>query len=230
MVANICHGEAPSLQKTSINSITTTGQCFAKVAHDRGAITLTSTATAPSAQQASKAVLAAHATLKKAVKELDLKEFYAESVEYSVHQDCSYNKGKRACSGFNARMGTRFETSEIARLGDIIRVSSNQEAEESSRLETFASPQSIQQARENCLEQAMRNAGDKAKRIARGAGVQLGNLLFAKENPLSSEATPPPIARRGLMEMAATTTNSPVIEAKPLEMYITVTSNYQIIR
>lgn len=228
--ANVCHGETSHPRKTPANSITTTGECIAKVAHDRGAITITSTATAPSAQQASTAAIAAHVTLKKAVKNLNLKDFYAESVEYSVHQDCSYNKGKRTCSGFNARMGTRFETSEIDRLGDLIRVSSDKSAEESARLETFASPQNIQRARENCLEQAMRNATDKAKRIARGANVQLGNLLYVKENPSSSEVTPHPIARRGPMEMAVTATKSPTIEAKPLEIYITVTSNYEIIR
>jgi uncharacterized protein YggE len=230
VAANICYGEPPHPQKNPANSITTTGECIAKVAHDRGAITITSTATAASAQQASTAAIAAHVTLKNAVKNLRLKDFYAESVEYSVHQDCSYNKGKRTCSGFNARMGTRFETSEIDRLGDVIRVSSDKSAEESSRLETFASPQSIQRARENCLEQAMRNATDKAKRIARGADVQLGKLLYVKENPSSSEATPSPIARRGLMEMTATAAKSPTIEAKPLEIYITVTGDYEIIR
>lgn len=227
------HADTPSSPTMTHEGISTTGECLAKVVHDRGAITITSTAKAPTSSQASAIALKSHAQLKEEVKDLKLKDFYAESVEYSVHQDCAYNKGKRACDGFNARVGTRFETSEIGRLGDVIRISSDLAADESSRLETFASPKTLQTARENCLEQAMRNATEKAKRIARGAGVHLGNLLQARENIYPLTAPPAPLARHGMMALEASSANSsglPMVEAKPLEMKITVTSLYAITR
>lgn len=227
------HADTPSSPTMTHEGISTTGECLAKVVHDRGAITITSTAKASTSSQASAIVLKSHAQLKEEVKDLKLRDFYAESVEYSVHQNCAYNKGKRACDGFNARVGTRFETSEIDRLGDVIRISSDLAADESSRLETFASPKTLQTARENCLEQAMRNATEKATRIARGAGVRLGNLLQARENIYPLTASPAPLARQGMMALEASAADSsglPMVEAKPLEMKITVTSLYAINR
>ena len=130
-------------------------------------------------------------------------------------------------------MGTRFETSEISRLGDIIRESSEASADESSTLETFPSSETIKSAREKCLEQAMRNAANKAKRMAEGAQVQLGGLLYAREDTPPSIGMPTPLRSRGTMEIAmsaASELKEPLVESKPLEMRVTVTSHYEIIR
>lgn len=213
--------------------IATTGECLTKVPHNRGAITITSIGTAPSSQEASNIARKAHAKLKSRVKQLDLKDFIAETVEYSVRQDCSYNKMGKTCSGYTARMGTRFETSEIPRLGDIIRESSEASADESSTLETFPSSETIKSARQKCLEQAMQNAANKAKKMAEGAQVQLGGLLYAREDTPPSLGMPTPLRGRGTMELAmsaASELKEPLVESKPLEMRITVTSHYEIIR
>lgn len=215
------------------NFIATTGECLTKVPHNRGAITITSIGTAPSSQDASNIARKAHEKLKSRAKQLNLKDFIAETVEYSVRQDCSYNKMGKTCSGYTARMGTRFETSEIPRLGDIIRESSEASADESTALETFPSSEAIKSAREKCLEQAMQNAADKAKRMALGAQVQIGGLLYAREDTTPSVGMPTPLRSRGTMELAMSATSEskePLIESKPSEMRITVTSHYEILR
>ena len=64
-----------------------------------------------------------------------------------------------------------FETSDIARLGDIIAAASKSGTQEISGLSTFVSPSAMQSAREACLETATRNAASKALKLASGAGV-----------------------------------------------------------
>jgi uncharacterized protein YggE len=189
-----------------------------------------STTVAINSQDASKKTIVAHEALKKEVRQLGLPDFAADAEDYSVQQECSYEGGKRHCSGYRARIATRFETSDLARIGDIIAVTSKLGSEEVSSLETFASPGKLKEVREACLETATKNAGAKAQKIAAGAGVRLGRLISVMEQSQESgHPIPFPRSQRfGGAAMAEAVSAAPSVESKPLDMRVEVTANYSI--
>lgn len=213
------------------NGIVVSGECLTKVTQDRGSVVIGSTFVAKSTKEASERVIRTHEALKARVIGLGLKNFISETAEYSVNQECSYDQGKRHCEGYRARLATRFETSEIARIGDIIAASSELGSEEVSDLTTFAAPETVKSAREACLEIAMKNAASKAQTLARGAGVALGKLKLIQESALPQGDRPIPMARRGL-EVAAMSADiasaGPSIDAKPLDLKVEITAQYAI--
>lgn len=221
--------EPPQRHHPFRRSISVTGECLKRVAQDRGAVTVTSSVVAKLAQDASSKTIAAHEALKSEVKRLNLKDATSETVVYSVSEECSYEFSKRSCSGFRARLSTRFETAEIGRIGEVIGVASRLGAEEVSDLQTVVSPQLMQQEREGCLEQATRNAAAKAAKLAAGAGVSLGRVRSIEEGAASGNVWP--VAREyAPRALSAVSDAAPgaSVEAKPIDISVTVTAVYDI--
>jgi uncharacterized protein YggE len=223
-----CDARAQATPERSIQGIVVSGECLTKVTQDRGSVTIGSTVTAPNSREASERAVKAHEAIKKSVRDLQLPDFVAETASYSVQQDCSYHEGKRRCQGYRAHLATRFETSEIARLGDIIAIGSSTSADEVSDLSMFSSPESLKAARESCLEVAIRNAAAKAQKLATGAGMKLGKLLSVVEQRGHAH---PPIAMAKHFEAAAMSDGisaSPSVEAKPIDLQVEVTAQYAL--
>jgi len=217
-------GERPS-------GITVTGECLTKVVQDRGSVTVASTARSKASREASERVIKAHEEVRAAVKKLGLKDFIAETAGFSVFEECSYPEGKKVCTGYQARLATRFETSEIGRLGDIIGAAADLGAEEVSSLEMLVSPELMQREREECLERATQNAFAKATKIAAGAGVKLGRMESIVEGMGGGGPVTPMVgafALRGGAPMAAAEASGPTVEARPVDVQVAVTANYAI--
>lgn len=207
--------------------ISVIGECLTKVAQDRASVTVASSVVAKTPKEASEQAVRAHEALRAQIKKLELKDSSAETAGYSVFEECSYPEGRKACTGYRARLATRFETSEIGRIGEVIAVASTLGSEEVSDLRTLVSPQLMQQEREGCLEHATRNALAKAQKIAQGAGVKLGKLLALNE---SGTVEPPvmPFARGVAMESMMVKSAAPTIEAKPEDLRVSVSAVYAI--
>lgn len=208
--------------------IVVSGECLTKVTPDRGSVTLGSSVIAATSREASERATKAHESIKKTVKDLALPDFLVETAEYSVQEECTYSDGRRRCQGYRARVATRFETSDIARVGDIIAAGSGSSVEEVSGLSVFPSPNSLKSAREACLEVAMKNASSKAHKLATGAGVTLGKLLSVVEAGTGSPAPYPVAAGARAFESAAMSDSSPSIDAKPLDLRVEITAQYAL--
>jgi uncharacterized protein YggE len=193
-------------------------------------VTVASTARSKASREASERVIKAHEEVRAAVKKLGLKDFIAETAGFSVFEECSYPDGKKVCAGYQARLATRFETSELGRLGDIIGAAADLGAEEVSSLEMLVSPALMQREREGCLERATQNAFAKATKIAAGAGVKLGRAVSIVEGIGSGMPVMPmaeSFALRGA-PMAAADARGPTVEARPVDVQVNVTANYAI--
>jgi len=224
------HAEALTREAYS-SGIIVSGECLTKVVQDRGSVVLGSTVVAKTTKEASDKAIKAHEAVKVAVKDLNLKDFISETAEYVVDQECAYDQGKRHCEGYRAKLATRFETSEIARIGEVIGVSSRLGSEEVSELRTFAAPLTLKAARESCLETAMKNAASKARILAQGAGVTLGKLILVSEVQDSSDIRPMPMpmAKRGFEAAAMSDMPAgPSIDAKPIDLRVEITAQYGI--
>lgn len=212
------------------SGITVTGECLTKVVQDRGSVTVASTARSKISREASERVIKAHEEVRAAVKKLGLKDFVAETAGFSVFEECSYPDGKKVCTGYQARLATRFETSEIGRLGDIIGSAAELGAEEVSSLEMLVSPALMQREREACLERATQNAFSKATKIAAGAGVKLGRTVSIVEGMGGGGVVTPMAEAYSLRSapMAAAEASGPTVEARPVDVQLVVTANYAI--
>lgn len=219
-------------QSVDTSGIHVTGECLKKVSQDRGAVSLGTSTQAPTAQQAAEETIKGHEKMKGDVARLGLKDFTATTESYTVNQDCSYDSGKRVCSGYRAILSTRFETSEIAKVGEIISVASKHGSQEVSQLQTFVSAELLKSEREACLEVATKNAASKAQKLAAGAGVRLGKLLSLKEGDRDERFEPIPVLRQQrafvAAEAGAIAEGAPSIESKPQELHIVVQATYAI--
>jgi uncharacterized protein YggE len=112
-------------------------------------------------------------------------------------------------------------------MGEIISLAAKMGAQEVSSLVTFAAPESLQRYREDCLEVATRNAASKAARLAKGAGVTLSGPITITESP-NADGQPPfiPFASKMMAGEAAGMGNAPSIEARPIELNVTVSASF----
>ncbi len=209
--------------------IAVTGECLTKVTQDRGSVTVASSLVAKTPKEASERAVTAHEAVKAEVKKLGLKDSIAETAGYSVYEECSYPDGRKVCQGYRARLATRFETSEIGRLGDIIAVASKLGSEEVSDLQTLVSPERMQKEREGCLEVATKNAQAKASKIAAGAGVKLGRVVSIDEGGGDAPVAPMPRAyAMKAMAMAEDAAPTASVEARPVDVRVVVSALYSI--
>ena len=212
-----------------MSGISVTGECLIKVAQDRGSVTVASSVLAQTPKEASEQAVRAHEVVRAEVKALNLNDYIAETAGYSVNEECTWPDGRKVCAGYRARLATRFETSEIGRVGDIIAVAAQHSSEEVSDLTTLVSPALMQREREGCLEVATRNARARAEKIAAGAGVKLGPVISIIEGGVET----PPIApvTRGFPVQAMAMSEAapaPTVEARPVVLTVAVAAVFRI--
>ena len=211
------------------SGITVTGECLKKVSQDRGAVTVGTSIVAQKASAAAERAIEAHEHIKVDVAKLKLKDSTQQTANYSVSEECTYNGGKRLCTGYRANISTRFETSDIPRLGDVIAVAAQHGSEDISQLQTFVSREKLKESREACLETATQNAAAKALKLATGAGVKLGKLLSLSENTAPGGAFPI-YQRNNNMEMKSMSlaASAPSIDSQAEDLQVSVSANYNI--
>ena len=224
---------APSVGQASdsdsFHGITVTGDCLAKVTQDRGAITVTSSVKAADAKKAAQDAIARHERAKADIDGLKLKDASKQTLALTLVEDCEYvGNGQRTCTGYRATLATRFETSDIPRLGDVIATALKTESQEVSGLETFVSPSKNKEAREACLETATRNAFSKAQKLAQGAGVTLGKLVSLSEDVQTGPIGVPFERRLSNARSMAAADAAPSIDSQAEDLRVTVSALYAI--
>jgi len=169
-------------------TISVTGQCMRKVAPDRGTVTLVSQFVDRSATVASRKATDGYQKIREVVQKMKLKDLEMQTSEYSVQELVDYPNGKRVSRGMQAALGLQIVTSEISRLGDVAALSSQLEINRVENLNTFLSPEKSKTTREACLAEAIKNARDKAIKMAQSVSLKVGDVLLIDENvPLARE-------------------------------------------
>jgi len=211
------------------SGIKVSGECLKKVAQDRGSVVISTNIIAATPREVSELATQSHERVKADVLRLQLKDAALETVNYTVTQECSYDQGKRTCRGYRATYATRFETSEIGRLGDVIATATKNSAQEVSDLQTFVSLAKLKAERESCLEIATRDAQSKALTLAQGAHVTLGKLRFLGE--VGEIGHPMPMMSRSTLALAAESeaaVMAPTVESKPVDLRVAVSATFDI--
>ncbi|MBX3022650.1 MAG: SIMPL domain-containing protein [Bdellovibrionales bacterium] len=204
----------------NIKYVAVTGQCSREAAPDRGSVVLTADFMESSAAQATSKVMKLYEKLRGDVKKLSLKDMKLQTSTYSVNPEHDYDNGKQRLRGYRAQMGLEIETSDINRLGEVIELGSKAGIQNASQLRTFLSVAKQRQEQEACLEEAVKNARQKAEKMAKAGASKVGEVLTIEEYKMSPE--PPHPRPMGAMKMAMETASSPGIEARDQELAVTV--------
>lgn len=175
-----------NLAQARERSVSVTGDCEKRLTPDRAAVTLVAEALDPSAGAATQKAMDQYSKIHDRVKKLNLKNQELETTEFSVSEDLEWNGNVKKSRGFRGRMGLRVVTSETGRLGEVAALASELKIQEVSGLATFVSRELQKNARENCLEEAFRDARSKAEKIAKAAGKPLGTAIQISEDAASA--------------------------------------------
>lgn len=188
MLALAVLGASPLVMAEDLrNFMSVSGECLKSVSQDRGAVTLTADFLDASAGTAAKKATRQYNDILDRVKKMNLKDAQIETSEYSVNEDFDYTpKGERKSRGFRARNGLRIETSEIERMGEVIKIGTDLGVKSISSLSMFVSQQKWKTERESCLEEAYQNAKSKADRLSRVSGVKIKGVARMDESGSSS--------------------------------------------
>jgi uncharacterized protein YggE len=209
--------------------IQASGQCLKKVPQDRGSIVVTTSIVANTPKEASQQATKAHERVRSEIANLKLQDSQTETINYSINEECLYENNKRTCRGFRATYASRFETSEIARIGEAIGVAAQNSSAEVSQLQTFVSPSRLKAERESCLEIASQDAAAKALKLARGAGVKLGRLTALSEQPEAGNVSPyMPRVAYAMEASSSAKMAAPAIESQPVDLEVAVRATYAI--
>ena len=161
--------------------VSVTGQCSRQSSPDRGSVTLTAETSEKTAAEASEKVTKLYEKVRAEVKKLKLADAQLQTTNYNVYADYDYNSGKQKLRGFKAQMGLHIETSEIAKLGDVMAIATKNGVQNVSGLSTYLSITKSREEHEACLEDAVKNARLKADRMAKAGGAKVGEVLALEE-------------------------------------------------
>ena len=164
-------------------NVTVSGVCQKKVTPDRIAVVITAQHTAKDPSVASEKVNAQYEKLKGAVKKLKLNDLELETSTYSVSPDWDYSvQNKPTLKGYTAQMGLRIETSELQRMGEILALAADLDFANINTPQTSLSIPLFETETQNCLAIAVKQAEQKARKMADAIGMQINNLLNLQEN------------------------------------------------
>lgn len=200
------------------------GNCLREVMPDRGSIILTAEFIDMDAGSASKKAIEQYNKLNDAIKKLNLPDAKFETNEYSVNEEIEWTQNKRVLKGYRARMGLRVTTSQIAKLGDVIVVSTKIGVKDIGALMSVTSEKKMKEEREACLEEAFQNARLKADRLAKVAGVQINKVLSIAEEGAEIVVPPRPMMAHTMMAkgMAAPEMDAPHIQTQGRNIEVSV--------
>jgi uncharacterized protein YggE len=216
-----------------VSGISATGTCVRKISVDRASISLANTSLQPSPGRAMQEATREHEKLRAALKNLNLPGAVFETDDVQVREDREWVGKKMVSRGYLARIGISVETSDIAKIGDVIAVAGKHSVKDIGELTTFVSKEKYKAEYEDCLENAARNAKDKAQKLAKGAGVKIGKVIDITEGR-SGPSYDTGVRFKGVralgasFDAAAAAEPSPTIEAKQTEITVSATVLYKV--
>ncbi len=213
---------------SELRGFSVTGECLKTLIPDRGAFQFNLESLEAQPGIAIKKSTEAYNQLKERVQKLKLKNALIETTDFSVYEEFDWNNNQRKSKGFRARMGMRVETSELARLGELIQLGADLKIKNMSGPENFVSMEMRQKEHESCLETALKNAKDKAEKLAVAGNVKLGPVTSVVEGDAVVVDPVPSFRGMAKMEMASSADAAPQVDPRSEKMRVTLRAVYSI--
>ncbi|MBS1985553.1 MAG: SIMPL domain-containing protein [Bdellovibrionales bacterium] len=204
------------------------GTCSRQAIPDRGALTLTSEATAPDLQSAAKLATQSYEKLRTDIKKLQLADVVLETSEYRLEEAREWVKDHNVSKGFRARMGLRVTSSAIERLGEVMALAATHKIRDVGSLETFLSQNKLKEEQLACLEEAARDARTRAEKLASSLGARVGEVLSLRESWNHSPSQPMPMGARGGMALMKAADSAPSVDAGTQTLNVNVEASFAL--
>ena len=210
-----------------IRSVKVFGECDKKLETDRGSITVTVTNTHADIKKATWETTDTYNKFKAQIMSLDLKDKEVETVNYNVYEKKEWTRKKYVFKGYTAEMGLKISTSEVSRVGEIIKLANKFKISKIGSLTTFVSKKLQKEEYTKCLSVASANALEKAKKLAGALSAEIGKVMTINETG-ASRTSPVPI-RHHRMEMAmAKSAEAPQITGKKVDFNVRVDVEFML--
>lgn len=210
--------------------ISVSGECMRRLVPNRGMVTVTADALAKETTEATKKATAIYEKVRQKLKALGLKDFEMETAEYTVREEKEWVNNKQASRGFRTRIGLHVRTSEISKMGEVLRVAHQEGVSDVSNMQTYLSVEERLKEEEACLTTALQSAKAKADTLVKAGGAKLGGLYRVDEEQSPQQGFEgagygaQPLARMAMKSEADT----PQIEAGTLILSKKIQVQYEI--
>ncbi len=210
-------------------TVTVSGNCTRELLPDRSSISFTAEFRNKDATTAAKQATDAFERLRKKIRDKPPADLELETTEFSLNEDFDWQKGTRVSRGFVARAGLRVVSSDFTFSSKVIAIAVQEGIRDVGGLGSHVSTGALDKARFDCLEEALRNARDKAQKLAGAAGAGLGPVESIREDSASVEAPQAfqafaKVQRFGGAEMDA----GPTIERAKTRVNLAVTAAFRL--
>jgi uncharacterized protein YggE len=157
------------------------GRCLRSTTPDRGSVTLIIQQEHSDVKVATKNATMQYEQSLDAAKALKLADASYETNNLEVTPMDDWVQGKRVHRGYRARFAFTVTTTDLSRLGDLIALGGRFKVQQIEGPEQFLSPGKQKSEYESCLEEAVNNARDKAKKLVSAGGAKLGKIYSVSE-------------------------------------------------
>lgn len=209
-----------------MRSVSVTGNCSLKSSPDKGSVLLTVREVNKNLSKSNSIANERYNRLVKRVKGLKLKGLEVSTNNYSVREKNRWEKGKSIFEGHITEISLEVETSEIDKIGKVIKTGNDEKVDRVGSLRTFMSDIKLDNLDHKCLEIASKKAKKKADKLAKTLGAKVSKVLKIYEGEKSS----PPVVRDTMMMKASRSKMSaPQIQTKNMSFKKNITVIFELI-
>lgn len=228
LVTSASFAEVRLVDKTP--TISVTGQCLQSVNPDKGRVVANAIFVHPSdAKESSTRAIQAYEKALARVKKLDLKDAEYQTVNYNLSEKREYINKQHVFKGYQASIGLSVTTSDTKRLGEVIATLTEEDFKSIHGLSHFISQQKLAAVESECYVEAVKDAEQKAERMAKTLNVGLGRPLLIQTGG-SYRPAPQNFAKvRSSMDMAvAESIPAPTIESQAQDVNLNVNVTFAL--
>ncbi len=209
-----------------VNKVTVSGECTLETTPDRGSVTFVSSHLEPLAKTAITKSTELYEKLRTELKKTGVKNLELASTEYSVQERKEWENNKAVSKGFEARLGLKATTTDIAAMGDLMALAAKVGVKETHSLQITLSEVKSLEEKKKCLSIAAQNAKEKAETLVKSLGAKLGKVTHIVEGGIAPPA-PGPIFEKAMMR-ADSSAGAPVMEGQKQTIHLSVDVTFAI--
>jgi uncharacterized protein len=168
--------------KDNDNTINVQGSSEIKVEPDEAEVWVGASFVKDTAEEAQNAVNSVINDIVDGLRYKGFTEDNMETTQLSLHEEYSWNEGKRESIGWRASQTLKIKTNDLTKVGEIVDVAVENGANQINNINFQLSDEREKEYKKQALTEAAKNAKDKAETIAESLGVKLGTIKTVSES------------------------------------------------
>jgi uncharacterized protein YggE len=212
-------------------AVTVSGECQKSVEADRISVHLKVEHVEKDSKEAIEKTHKLYGKLQDKIQRLKLKDLELNTSQYVVREERVWENNKNVLKGFRAEMGMDISTSELKRMGEVLKTSADLGVTNAQNMHAYISNEKKKELELACLEVAAADAKAKAKKLTESLGSKLGKVLeirqgvgnFPPQHPVPFFRTEKVMAMRG-----AEMESAPQVDVKKQDYTLEIQASFAI--